>query len=115
MAKLSSLSIGGYSDWSVRRTLHEAVNVARYSPWCAIEWMEEARDRISIDNPLYDEFDEAAERINALWKSYERYQWFEPREFWRRGKVSMPPQRIETFRDYNKEFRPTSINDLFKI
>ena len=25
--------MGGYSTWGIRRTLQEALNVARYSPW----------------------------------------------------------------------------------
>ena len=116
MARSSpKFSPGGYTVWSVRRTIREAVNVARFAPWCAIEWMEEARDHISLENPLFDEFDEAAERINALWRSYERMHWYEAREFWRRGKVVMPPQRIKTFGEVTTAHTAKSIQDLFKI
>jgi hypothetical protein len=108
-------SPGGYSVWSVKRTLREAVNVARYSPWCAVEWMDEAKNRISLENPLFDEFDKAAERINALWRSYERMHWYEAREFWRRGKVVMLPQRIKTFGEVTTAHTAKSIQDLFKI
>ena len=108
-------SPGGYSVWSVRRTLREAINVARYSPWCAVEWMDEAKNRISLENPLFDEFDEAAERINALWRSYERMHWYEAREFWRRGKVVMPPQRIKTFGEVDISTSAKTLTELFKI
>ena len=108
-------SPGGYSVWSVKRTLRESINVARYSPWCAVEWMDEAKNRISLDNPLFEEFDEAANRINALWRSYERMHWYEAREFWRRGKVVMPPQRIKTFGEVEISTSAKTLEELFKI
>jgi|TARA_A100001015_G_scaffold299207_1_gene382958 hypothetical protein len=111
----SNISIGGYSVWSVRRTIREAENVARYSPWCAIEWMEEARDRISLENPMYDEFDVAANRINALWRSFEQMHWYNPRDFWMRGKTVYPPQRISTFDDTPAFDINKSIQDILKI
>ena len=63
MAKAKPLfNTGGYSDWSIRRTLREAENAARWSPWCAVKWMEEARNRISIQDPFFDEYDKSAKR-----------------------------------------------------
>jgi hypothetical protein len=108
-------SPGGYSVWSVKRTLRESINVARFSPWSAIAWMDEAKDRISLENPLFDEFDAAANRINALWRSYERMHWYDPKDFWRRGKVVMPAQRIKTFDEVSTSDTVKSIQDLFKI
>jgi len=108
-------SPGGYSVWSVRRTMREAVNVARFSPWCAVDWMNEAKDRISLENPLFEEFDEAADRINALWRSYEKMYWYDVREFWRRGKVVHNPQRIKTFGETDISATAKTLTDLFKI
>lgn len=116
MARSSpKFSPGGYTVWSVRRTIREAVNVARFAPWCAIEWMEEARDRISLENPLYDEFDEGVNRINAIWRSYERMHWYNPREFWRRGKVVHNPQRVKLFAEYSSPTVSQTLDSLFKI
>ena len=41
-AKPTPFMPSGYSDWPIRRCIAEAVNVCRYSPWKAHEWMEEA-------------------------------------------------------------------------
>jgi hypothetical protein len=108
-------SPGGYTVWSTKRTLREAVNVARFSPWCAVEWMEEAKGQLSLENPLFEEFDAAATRINDLWRSYERMHWYEAREFWRRGKVVMPPQRIKTFGEVDVSTSAQTLQELFKI
>ena len=32
----------GYDSWSRRRTIDEAKNIARWSPWTAHEWMAES-------------------------------------------------------------------------
>ena len=106
---------GGYTTWGIRRTLAESLNAARWSPWSAIKWMEEARDMISIENPLYEEFDRTATRINALWKTYERYHWYEAREFWKRGTVTYPPQRIKLLSEQDSEYRNIDISTLFKF
>jgi len=109
------LNVGGYTTWGVIRTLRESENAARWSPWSAIAWMEEARDMISLDNPLYDEFDKAANKINALWKSYEKHHWYDARTFWARNGIAHPPQRIKTFDDSFSEYTPTNIDSLFKF
>ena len=104
---------GGYVDWGVRRTLREAENVARWAPWCAIEWMNEARNMISIDNPLFDEYNLLANRINSLWKSYEKYHWYDAREFWTKDKVKCPPQKIPLFEEESVSYK--DISSIFKI
>ena len=110
MAKAKpTFNTGGYSEWTVRRTLREAENAARWSPWCAVKWMEEARNRISIYDPFFDEYDKSANRINALWRSYEKYIWYEARAFWRQGNISHPPQRIPLLADPTKD---TSLDDF---
>lgn len=75
-------SSAGYSDWDVRRTIREAENVARWNPWLAHAWMEEARNQISLDKPFYSEFDDAVERINARWRILLKFRWFNEAEFW---------------------------------
>ena len=79
----------GYSDWPIRRCIAEAVNVCRYSPWKAHEWMEEAAARLDIMYaPYFDEYNNAVKRINAMWKKHRQYRWFNEREFWKDGKTS---------------------------
>lgn len=91
----TSLFHTGYNVWSVRRTIDEARNIARWSPWKTHEWMEEARNRLDIyDAPFHSQFDEAVHEINALWKSLERFSWFNPSEFWSKGKVKHPPMYL---------------------
>ena len=34
--------VPGYNVWSRRRTIDEAKNIARWSPWIAHEWMAES-------------------------------------------------------------------------
>ena len=90
----------GYNVWSVRRTIDEARNIARYSPWKAHEWMEEARNRLDIyEAPFHEQFDAAVHEINALWRSLERYSWFNKREFWTKGKIQHPPTYLEPLFD----------------
>ena len=66
MAKVFG-SGGGYTVWSVLRTIREAENIARWNPWLAHDWMEEARDRLDIYSaPYHEEYDAAVNRINDL-------------------------------------------------
>lgn len=84
MAKKERILYGikGFSSWPVRRYINEAENVARWSPWAGISWMEDARQQLSLDTPFYKEFDQACARINARWKNKERYTWFNLSDFW---------------------------------
>lgn len=94
MAKKRSVpakySAVGYSDWSIRRTIREAENVARWNPWLAHAWMEEARNALSLELPFFTEFDTAVERINARWRLLERFHWFDREEFWQLEGESYP-------------------------
>lgn len=81
----------GYSDWGIKRTLREAKNVSRWSPWHAHAWMDEARDALSLDYPFYSEFNEAAEAINAYWLLMRRFRWYNETEFW---KIDGEPQPL---------------------
>jgi len=116
MAKAkSNLTIGGYSHWGVRRTLREALNAARWSPWSAVYWMEEARDMLTLETPLYDEYDDTAHRINALWTQFERHHWYDASTFWKKGNVRYPPQRIKLFGESNSSYEPNSLDKLFNL
>jgi hypothetical protein len=103
MAKASPLPYGsntGYTDWGVLRTIREAENIARWNPWLAHEWMEEARNRLDIYSaPYHEQYDTAVRRINALWKSNSQCHWYDAKEFWKRGKVSYPPKMLEPLFD----------------
>lgn len=85
----------GYAVWSIRRTIAEAENIARWNPWLAHAWMEEARDQISLENPFYKEFDDAVHRINNYWRSLYKYRWFKEADFWEKDGFSYPPTYIE--------------------
>jgi len=91
---------GGYTVWSVIRTIREAENIARWNPWLAHDWMEEARNRLDIyEAPYHEQYDIAVKRINALWKSNAQCHWYDAKEFWKKGKVSYPPKMLETILD----------------
>ena len=110
MAKAKpSIFNSGYSDWSIRRTISEAENVARWNPWLAHEWMGEARNRISIHAPFYDEYDRAVERINAYWKTLPRMHYHNPRDFWSKNGVHYPPTYLDTIVQDSEE---TSLDDI---
>ena len=103
MAKLKLYlfgSGGGYTVWSVVRTIREAENIARWNPWLAHDWMSEAMDRLDIyEAPYHDTYNEAAHRINSLWRSYRKHHWYNEKEFWKKGKMSYPPKEIATLYD----------------
>jgi len=100
-AKQTILTRIGYSDWSVRRTIWEAENIARWQPWLCHEWMEEAAARLDIQYaPFHDEYDAAVKRINAMWKKNTSYRWYNEREFWKDGKTYHQPKMLEPCFDY---------------
>lgn len=72
----------GYDSWGIIRTLREAENIARWNPWIAHAWMEEARQEISLDKPFFNEFDAAVDRINAHWILLQKFHWFDEAAFW---------------------------------
>lgn len=89
----------GYADWDIRRTIREAENVARWNPWLAHAWMEEAHNQLSLDKPFFREFDEAVERINARWRILRNFIWFNEAEFWELEGEPMPPKYLKTTSD----------------
>ena len=94
------LNLGGYTVWSVRRTITEAENVARWNPWVAHEWFDEARGRLDIyDAPFHEDYDRAVKRVNYYWRSLRRMRYYDEREFWKKGKVSYPPKFLEPLFD----------------
>jgi hypothetical protein len=84
----------GYAVWDVRRTIREAENVARWNPWLAHAWMEEARDALSLERPFFSEFDAAVDRINARWTLLQTFHWFDVEEFWKLDGEMYPPTYI---------------------
>ena len=99
MARAKPVPFGtnvGYSDWSVRRTIREAENIARWNPWVAHDWMEEALNRIDIVRaPFHDDYNAAVHRINAYWKSLPSMHYYNQKEFWAKGKMPYPPKFLE--------------------
>jgi hypothetical protein len=103
MANKTAVQFGthtGYSDWSVLRTIREAENIARWNPWKAHEWMDEAYQRLDIYGaPYHDEYEAAVQRINSLWRANTKCHWYDPKEFWKDGKVSLSPKMLESLYD----------------
>ena len=64
--------------------------------------MNEARDRMDLDNMFFDEYDSAVRRINARWKLITKFRWYNPDEFWKRGKESMAPKPLEPMIDESR-------------
>ena len=85
----------GYADWDIKRTLREARNIARWSPWHAHSWMEEARNQLSLDAPFYSEFNYVAEQINLYWLSMDNYRWYNESAFWAIDSEPQPLTLIE--------------------
>ena len=92
--KQQSNLIRGYSAWSKKKLIHQAVNVARWNPWLAHKWMEEAIDGLSIMDDLEFEIieahDKAADIINSAWRALPSYRYHNPKTFWN----EMPPKMI---------------------
>jgi len=61
--------------------------------------MEEARDRMDLDNLFFREYDGAVRRINNYWHMLPRFRHHNPDEFWKRDKVSYPPTYLELMVD----------------
>lgn len=96
MAKKKPVYTGsGYSVWSFGRLIREAENVARWNPWVAHAWMEEARNKLSLDAPFYREFNSTAQRINYRWALLKKFRWFDEVEFWELDGVSYKTTYIE--------------------
>ena len=99
MAKAKAQAFGtgkGYTDWGVMRTIREAENIARWSPWHTHEWMEEAVNRLDIMYaPYHEEYDAAVKRINHLWLTLRTYSWFDEKTFWAKGKTIHPPKLLQ--------------------
>ena len=55
----------GYSDWSRLKTFKEAVNVSRWNPWLAHEWMNEACRGISINDYLVMEINRRMNQVDT--------------------------------------------------
>lgn len=105
MAKKQTLpakyTASGYANWDTRRTIREAENVARWNPWLAHAWMQEALDQLSIDRPFFQEYDDAVTRINARWMLLRRFHWFNEAEFWSFDGEMLPMTLLQYTTDYS--------------
>jgi len=99
MAKAKPAQFGtitGYNDWSVIRTIREAENIARWSPWKTHEWMEDAAQRLDLFYaPYHDQYNQAVLRINSLWRSNMQCHWYDAKTFWMDGKTYRTPKMLE--------------------
>jgi|TARA_R110001592_G_scaffold62234_1_gene190205 hypothetical protein len=72
-----------FTDWSIRRTVDEAANVARWNPPIALQWFEEAASRLDISMPEYmDYYDKHAKRTNKMLSNLETYRWYDKKNYW---------------------------------
>ena len=84
-------SASGFSDWGIKRTIREALNVSRWNPWLAHAWMAEALDQLSLEAPYFTEYDNAVEKINLYWRSLPYYRWYNESDFWSLDGVPQNP------------------------
>ena len=83
--------VPGYNVWSRRRTIDEAKNIARWSPWIALEWMAESIEGASIDEfDILERHDKAADEINSMWRRRSKHYFYDEKEFW----GGVPPKMI---------------------
>ena len=86
-----SILLQGYNPWTRSRTLDEAKNIARWSPWLAHEWMAEAIQGASIEEfEVLDKHDKVADEINTMWRRRTKYRFYNEKEFW----GGVPPMMI---------------------
>ena len=93
MAKKATYnSLIKYNDWSARKLIDEARNVARWNPWIAHDWMREASYQITgIEQyRLMEYHDAAVEEINAWWRMLTRMRFYKEKEFWQ----GIPPKML---------------------
>ena len=83
--------VTGYSPWPKRYTIDQAKNVARWNPWLAHEWMNEASRSLSIEDYILIEYhDKIADQINTDWRNRTKYHFHNQKEFWN----GLPPKMI---------------------
>jgi hypothetical protein len=83
--------IHGYNPWSRKRTIDEAVNIARWSPWTAHDWMAEAIQGATIaDYDILEKHDKEADKINAMWRRRTKYHFYDEKQYW----AGIPPKMI---------------------
>ena len=83
--------VTGYSPWPKRYTMDQAKNVARWNPWMAHDWMDEAARGLSIDHfDLIEYHDKVVDEINQGWKNRTKYRFYNQKEFW----GGLPPKMI---------------------
>ena len=81
----------GYSPWPKKYTIDQAKNVARWNPWMAHDWMDEAARGLSIDHfDLIEYHDKVANQINTDWRNRVRYRFHNQKDFWN----GLPPKMI---------------------
>jgi len=75
--------VSNFTNWTIRRTVDEAANIARWNPPIALEWFEEAASRLDISMPEYmDYYNKHAKRTNKMWSNLESYRWFDKKDYW---------------------------------
>tara|TARA_R110001592_G_scaffold76790_3_gene231578 strand:+ start:183 stop:488 length:306 start_codon:yes stop_codon:yes gene_type:complete len=93
---INSFGRAHFVDWSVRRTCNEAANVARWNPPLALEWFNEATERLDAFSDDYEYYNKVAKATNRLWTKMETYQWYDKNDYW--GKL--PIKRVPLMGDY---------------
>lgn len=74
-------SIISYSFETVQRQISESINIARWKPKFAIEWMEEITYKLSTSISV-NEWNKAAKRINNTIDMIERQAYYNPKIYW---------------------------------
>ena len=95
---INSLGVfNSYCDWTTKRLIDEAANMARWNPPMAFSWFNQAATQLTIDD--YDTmqyYDKMAKQTNRLWAKNETYDWFDKKEIWGTHPISRVPLMLES-------------------
>lgn len=74
---------GCFSNWSTRKLITEAANVARWNPLLGYEWFQQAASEITISEyPLMLFYDKKAKETNQYWRFKEKMRFYDKAEMW---------------------------------
>lgn len=108
-SKLSSFINFQFED--LHKQIRESTNVVRWNPVLAIEWMENARSKITTD-VLVKEWNNAAKQINNTIESIERSSYYTELSYWY---IRTPGQLFESHNSYFGSKRLEFIEEVFSF
>ena len=113
MAKANQPSQWEDTLLGIRRTLQEALGAARY--FRDSNQMDGRSKRRLISILRFMTIWWHCRKINALWKSYEKYHWYDAQDFWKKGTVKHQAQTIKLFSEEYDDYEPFDSRSFWKI